>query len=85
MNYTGTFTIELTIPMMEHLVRRTIKVCLCGENAGKVNCEKRWKNIPARHFVYLRRNNLLKWIHKAGLHVCENYRHAYIQQYIKCA
>ena len=26
-----------------------------------------------------------KGIHKAGLHVSENYRHIYVQQHIKCA
>ena len=35
-------------------------MCLYGENTGKVNCEEEWKNVPVRHFVYLRRQNLIK-------------------------
>ena len=70
---------------MDYLLKKKgqSKECLYGENTGKVNCEKKWKNVPVRHFVYLRRQNLIKRIHKAGLHVCENYRHIYVQQHKK--
>ena len=45
-------------------------MCLYGENTGKMNCEEKWKNLPVRHFVYLRRQNLIKKGYTKQVYMC---------------